>query len=66
VTPRPTLYEKLRCQGVSRRGFLKFCGRVSSLMALPVGGTEAIADALSTKLRPSVIWLFRARMHGLQ
>lgn len=57
MATRPTLYEELRSQGVSRRGFLKFCGYMSSLMALPAGSTDAIAQALSTKPRPSVIWL---------
>lgn len=27
---RPSVYEDLQAQGVSRRGFLKFCGRASS------------------------------------
>jgi hydrogenase small subunit len=54
---RAPLYEELRGQGVSRRGFLKFCAYMSSLMALPSGSTEAIAQALSTKPRPSVIWI---------
>lgn len=54
---RPSLYEELRSQGVSRRGFLKFCGYMSSVLALPVGSAEVIAQALASKPRPSVIWL---------
>ena len=54
---RPSIYEDLQSQGVSRRGILKFCAYMSSLMALPPGGAQAIAQALSTKPRPSVIWL---------
>ncbi len=54
---RPSVYEELRNQGVSRRGFLKFCGYMSSVLALPAGSTEAIAQALASKPRPSVIWL---------
>ncbi|MES9928421.1 MAG: twin-arginine translocation signal domain-containing protein, partial [Candidatus Thiodiazotropha sp. 6PDIVS] len=30
-----TLGESLRAQGVSRRGFLKYCAATASLMALP-------------------------------
>ena len=56
MTGRPSIYEDLQAQGVSRRGLLKFCGYMSSLMALPAGSAQAIAQALSTKPRPSVIW----------
>lgn len=57
MTVCPTVYEDLRSQGVTRRGFLKYCGYMSSLLALPPGGAQAIAQALSTKPRPSVIWM---------
>lgn len=52
-----TLGEYLQQQGVSRRGFLKFCAATASMMALPPGMTGTIAEALSQARRPSVIWL---------
>ncbi len=52
-----TLAELLRQQGVSRRGFLKFCSITASLMALPPSMVPAIARALEQARRPSVIWL---------
>jgi hydrogenase small subunit len=52
-----TLGESLRRQGVSRRGFLKFCTATASLMALPPSMVPAIASALEKAKRPSVIWL---------
>ena len=52
-----TLGEILRQQGVSRRGFLKFCATTASLMALPPSMVPAIAKALENARRPSVIWL---------
>ncbi|MEY6433311.1 hydrogenase small subunit [Thioalkalicoccus limnaeus] len=52
-----TLGEHLREQGVSRRGFLKFCTATASLMALPPTMVPAIAAALEQARRPSVIWL---------
>lgn len=52
-----TLGEQLRIQGVSRRGFLKFCATTASLMALPPSMVPAIAAALEQAKRPSVIWL---------
>ncbi|HEC05704.1 MAG TPA: twin-arginine translocation signal domain-containing protein [Thiolapillus brandeum] len=53
----PSLLDILRQQGVSRRGFLKFCAATASLMALPPGMAPVIAKALEQARRPSVIWL---------
>ncbi len=52
-----TLGEVLKAQGISRRGFLKFCAGTASLMALPQSMVPAIAAALEQAKRPSVIWL---------
>ena len=41
-----TLGEALRQQGVSRRGFLKFCAATASMMALPPSMVPVIAAAL--------------------
>jgi hydrogenase small subunit len=54
---QPSLGEVLRRNGVSRRGFLKFCASTASMMALPPSLAPAIAAALETARRPSVIWL---------
>lgn len=56
-TARNTLAERLREQGVSRRGFMKFCAATASMMALPPGAIPAIAAALERAPRPCVIWL---------
>ncbi|MBK1706958.1 hydrogenase small subunit [Halochromatium glycolicum] len=53
----PTLGGLLHSQGVSRRAFLKFCSTTASLMALPAGIAPAMAEALASARRPSVIWL---------
>jgi len=52
-----TLGEYLSAQGVSRRGFLKFCSATASLMAMPPSVVAQVADALANARRPSVIWL---------
>jgi len=52
-----TLGEYLQSQGVSRRGFLKFCSATASLMALPPSAVSQVAEALAGARRPSVIWL---------
>lgn len=43
--------------GMSRRSFLKFCTAMASTMGLPAGAGAAIAQAVASKKRPSVIWL---------
>jgi hydrogenase small subunit len=52
-----TLAEYLQQQGISRRGFLKFCAATASMLALSPNMAGAIADALGKARRPSVIWL---------
>lgn len=52
-----TLGERLKRQGVSRRGFLKFCAATASMMALPPTAVSALAAGLEKARRPSVIWL---------
>jgi hydrogenase small subunit len=57
MTKDQTLGEFLRRQGISRRGFLKFCTATASLMAIPPTMVSAVASALEKARRPSVIWL---------
>jgi hydrogenase small subunit len=57
MTEPLTLGESLRRQGVSRRGFLRFCAATASLMALPPAMVPRIAEALEQVKRPSVIWM---------
>ncbi len=52
-----SLYELLQQQGVSRRGFLKYCTALTSMMALPASMMPVVAQALQSAKRPSVIWL---------
>ena len=52
-----TLAEMLRAQGITRRGFLKFCATTASMMALSPAMVPKIAAALENARRPSVIWL---------
>lgn len=57
MSAHTTLGEALRRRGVSRRGFLKFCTATASMMALPPTMVGAVAEALESAPRPSVIWL---------
>lgn len=50
--------EKLESRlGISRRAFLQFCVAMAATMGLPAGADAAIAKAVASKKRPSVIWL---------
>ncbi|MCX7672137.1 MAG: hydrogenase small subunit [Thiobacillaceae bacterium] len=51
------LQERLAWRGISRRGFLKYCTMLASLMALPPAAGQAMAEALARARRPAVIWL---------
>ncbi|HEB67391.1 MAG TPA: twin-arginine translocation signal domain-containing protein [Gammaproteobacteria bacterium] len=53
----PTLTQRLRQQGISRRSFLKYCAGLASMMALPPALAPKIAEALERARRPAVIWL---------
>lgn len=40
-----------------RRDFLKFCAGIAGTLGLPVGAEAAVAKAIESAKRPSVIWL---------
>ena len=52
-----SLAERLAQQGISRRRFLKFCGLMTTTLALPAHYTGRVARALLAAPRPPVIWL---------
>jgi hydrogenase small subunit len=43
--------------GLSRRSFLQFCTALAASLGLPAGAEAAVATAMASKKRPSVIWL---------
>jgi len=51
------LIDTLVRQGVSRRTFMKYCATLASMMALPPSAGLAMAEAMASARRPSVIWL---------
>ncbi|MGB9145846.1 MAG: hydrogenase small subunit, partial [Acidobacteriaceae bacterium] len=52
-----TILESCRQRGVSRRRFMQFCGTMAATLALPKAYTQTIATALSTKRKPTLVWL---------
>ncbi|MES2390388.1 MAG: hydrogenase small subunit [Acidobacteriota bacterium] len=51
------LSARLKARGISRRKFLKFCGLMSTTLALPPRYAHAIATALDKPKRPTLVWL---------
>ena len=43
--------------GMSRRDYLQFCATLAATMGLAKGADAAVAKAIETAKRPSVIWL---------
>jgi hydrogenase small subunit len=56
-TGEETLGEHLERQGVSRREFLEFCGKVAVMLGLGQTMVPRVAEALQAVRRPSVVWL---------
>ena len=42
---------------MSRRDYLQFCATLAVTMGLPAGAEAAVAKAIESAKRPSVIWL---------
>ena len=56
--------ERLQKRGVSRRDFMKFCGTVAAVMGMGPAFAPQVAEALTAKRRPSVVWLHNAECTG--
>lgn len=54
---RKALDEVERRLDMSRRDFLQFCATLAATMGLPAGAEAAVAKAVESAKRPSVIWL---------
>jgi len=52
-----SLKKALFANGISRRGFLKYCTTLASMLALPTSMAATIAQKIEQAKRPSVIWL---------
>ena len=52
-----SVYESCQRRGISRRRFLQFCSAVTATLALPSGYAKVVAEALTQKRKPTVVWL---------
>lgn len=51
------LPDRLERAGIDRRTFLKYCGTLAAVLALPDTYARNIAEALQSVKKPSVVWL---------
>lgn len=56
-TEGDSLGEYLEQRGVSRRDFLKFCGQMTAALGLAGTMVPAVAQAIVSQKRPTVLWL---------
>lgn len=56
--------ERLERRGVTRRDFMKFCTAVAAAMGMGPAFAPKVAEALTSKKRPSVVYLHNAECTG--
>lgn len=56
--------ERLEQRGVTRRDFMKFCTAVAAAMGMGPAFAPKVAEALTSKKRPSVVYLHNAECTG--
>lgn len=61
---RDGVEERLAARGVSRRDFMKFCTMVAVALGMGPGFAPQVAEALTAKKRPSVVYLHLAECTG--
>jgi hydrogenase small subunit len=44
-------------RGISRRSFMEFCAAMATTLALPSSYAQVIANALTQKRKPVLVWL---------
>lgn len=52
-----SVYEACRQRGVSRREFFEYCAAMTATLALPSSYTRAVAQALTQRRKPVLVWL---------
>jgi [NiFe] hydrogenase small subunit len=58
------VFTRLEKKGVSRRDFMKFCSIMAATLGLSPAMTADIAEAVTTKFKPPIIWLHFAECTG--
>ena len=54
---RRWILDELERKGVTRRDFVRFCGLMASVLALPKSAGAEMAKALETTKKPILVWL---------
>ncbi|MFW5735477.1 MAG: hydrogenase small subunit [Oceanidesulfovibrio sp.] len=61
---RDSAEERLERRGVTRRDFMKFCTAIAAAMGMGPAFAPKVAEALTSKKRPSVVYLHNAECTG--
>lgn len=61
---KPGAEERLAQHGITRRDFMKFCSTIAAVMGMEASFAQRIAEAMTAKKRPSVVWLHNAECTG--
>ncbi len=52
----PTIWEKMKSKGYSRRDFLQLCSYMAAITGVGIGGLPKVVSAAEQKVRPPVVW----------
>jgi [NiFe] hydrogenase small subunit len=58
------VYSRLEPKGVSRREFTQFCGLMAMTLGLAPAMAPKIAEAVTTKMKPPIVWMHFAECTG--
>jgi hydrogenase small subunit len=57
ISTEESVLERCRKRGITRRQFLEFCASITATLALPPSYSKAVAEALSQRKKPVLVWL---------
>lgn len=57
ISAEESVLEACQKRGISRRQFLEYCAAITATLALPMSYAQVVADALSQKRKPVLVWL---------
>ncbi len=57
LSEREWFQQELERRGVSRRSFMAFCGTMAAAIGLPRSAAPQVAEAVTTKKKPTLVWL---------
>ena len=56
INDQPTIWEKMKEQGYSRRDFIRFCSWIGATAGISTLSINKVIYALENKPRPPIVW----------